>query len=95
MKSEIREKDVIVVGSGPGGATVAKELSIENKKVLILEWGDYEPLKGSFTQGFKTILFPVEACFLHLKTWHWFEASPLAAAQSTIMQRHSRFLLTC
>ena len=58
MKSEIREKDVIVVGSGPGGATVAKELSIENKKVLILEWGDYEPLKGSFAQGFKTILFP-------------------------------------
>jgi choline dehydrogenase-like flavoprotein len=25
---------------------------------LILEWGNYEPLKGSFAQGFKTILFP-------------------------------------
>ena len=38
-----REVDIIVVGSGPGGATVAKELSNRNKKVLILEWGDYKP----------------------------------------------------
>ena len=39
--------DAIVVGSGPGGATVAKELSQRNKKVLILEWGDNAPLTGS------------------------------------------------
>ena len=31
--------DYIVVGSGPGGATVAKELSEENKSVLIVEYG--------------------------------------------------------
>jgi choline dehydrogenase-like flavoprotein len=58
MKSQGKEYDFIVVGSGPGGATVAKELSIKKKKVLILEWGNYEPLKGSFAQGFKTILIP-------------------------------------
>lgn len=58
MNSSVKEYDFIVVGSGPGGATVAKELSIKKKKALILEWGDYEPLRGSFVQGFKTILFP-------------------------------------
>jgi len=58
MDLDIQEKDVIVVGSGPGGATVAKELSQRNKKVLILEWGDNAPLNGSFWQGARTLLFP-------------------------------------
>ena len=58
MDSRIQDKDIIVVGSGPGGATVAKELSLRNKKVLILEWGDNNPLNGSFVQGFRTLLVP-------------------------------------
>jgi choline dehydrogenase-like flavoprotein len=58
MDLDIKEKDVIIVGSGPGGATVAKELSKNNIKVLILEWGDNDPLDGSFWQGAKTLLFP-------------------------------------
>ena len=58
MDSAIQDKDVIVVGSGPGGATVAKELSIRNKKVLIFEWGDNDPLNGSFAQGARTLLIP-------------------------------------
>jgi choline dehydrogenase-like flavoprotein len=37
--------DAIVVGSGPSGATLAKELSLRNKKVLILERGGDEPLQ--------------------------------------------------
>jgi len=44
--------DAIVVGSGPGGATVAKDLSLSGKKVLILERGDNDPQKGTF---FKTL----------------------------------------
>jgi len=32
-------EDVIVVGSGPGGATVSKELTKGGKKVLLLERG--------------------------------------------------------
>ncbi len=44
------EFDVIVVGTGPGGATVAKEFSEQNKKVLILEWGNRSPIKGCFNQ---------------------------------------------
>ena len=42
------EFDAIVVGSGPGGATVAKDLALNGKKVLILEWGDNDPKKGTF-----------------------------------------------
>ena len=58
MNTDDQRIDVIVVGTGPGGATVAKELSQRNKKVLILEWGDNAPLTGSFWQGFKTLLMP-------------------------------------
>ena len=58
MALDIQDQDVIVVGSGPGGATVAKELSQKRKKVLILEWGDNVPLTGSLWQGARTIYFP-------------------------------------
>jgi choline dehydrogenase-like flavoprotein len=34
-----KEYDVIVAGSGPGGATVAREMSRRNKKVLLIERG--------------------------------------------------------
>lgn len=54
----IENKDYIIVGSGPGGATVAKELSQRKKKVLILEWGDNNPLTGSFWWGAKSFLRP-------------------------------------
>jgi hypothetical protein len=39
------EYDAIVVGSGPSGATVARELSKRKKSVLILERGGNVPLK--------------------------------------------------
>lgn len=35
--------DVIVVGSGPGGASFAQRLAASGKKILILERGDYLP----------------------------------------------------
>ena len=36
--------DVIVAGSGPGGATVARDLALRGKKVLLLERGiDHRP----------------------------------------------------
>lgn len=58
MNAALNGFDFIVAGSGPGGATIAKELSRNNKKVLILEWGDNTPLTGSFWQGAKTLLVP-------------------------------------
>jgi choline dehydrogenase-like flavoprotein len=52
------EFDVIVVGSGPGGATVARELSRKGKSVRILEYGDYDPVKGSFFQAVSRAFIP-------------------------------------
>lgn len=42
------EFDVIVIGSGTSGATVARELTKLNKRVLILEKGTNKPLKETF-----------------------------------------------
>ena len=52
--------DAIVVGSGPGGATVARELSRLGKTVLILERGSDAPVRESLV-GFAAVanLVPV------------------------------------
>jgi choline dehydrogenase-like flavoprotein len=42
--------DSIVVGSGPGGATVTRELTRAGKQVLLLEWGERPEIRGSFSQ---------------------------------------------
>ena len=59
-----QDVDVIVVGSGPGGATVAKELACRQKNVLIVEWGDNDPLTNSFQYGVKTLLTPGKSLLL-------------------------------
>jgi len=64
MKPLPRETDVIVVGTGPGGATVARELAGKNKRVLLLEWGDNTPLTGSALQGVKSLLLPGRSLLL-------------------------------
>ncbi|MCP4751725.1 MAG: GMC family oxidoreductase, partial [Proteobacteria bacterium] len=58
MEAFRKEYDAIIVGAGPGGATVAKELSQQNKKVLILEWGSNAPIKGTLLQAAKMIGIP-------------------------------------
>ena len=39
--------DVVVVGSGPGGATVARDLAMAGKDVVIVEWGRDNKPRGS------------------------------------------------
>ncbi|MGK5094395.1 FAD-dependent oxidoreductase [Deltaproteobacteria bacterium TL4] len=56
--------DAIVVGSGPGGATVAKELSKQGKRVLILEWGSNPKLNGKFYQYALYQLIPFKSLLL-------------------------------
>jgi choline dehydrogenase-like flavoprotein len=65
MKGEIRklQTDVVIVGSGPGGASVAKELAKQGKKVVILERGRNYKRVGNTLSTFliidkKSLLFP-------------------------------------
>jgi choline dehydrogenase-like flavoprotein len=50
--------DAIVVGTGPGGGTVARELTGAGMRVLILEWGDRRPVTGSSLQALREIGIP-------------------------------------
>ena len=50
MNKQHNNYDVIVVGTGPGGAMVARDLAKSGKKVLMLERGGKPRLRGSFLQ---------------------------------------------
>jgi choline dehydrogenase-like flavoprotein len=56
--------DVIVVGTGPGGATVARDLTRRGKRVLMLEWGAGGPISGTFSQGLRELLLPGKSLLL-------------------------------
>jgi choline dehydrogenase-like flavoprotein len=64
MTSEKQEFDAIVVGTGPGGATISKELTQAGKKVLILEWGNNDPVKGTAIQGASQLMMPGKSLLL-------------------------------
>ena len=55
IKEDSMEKsyDAIVVGSGPGGATVARGLVQEGKSVLLLEKGNNRPCTGTYLNALK------------------------------------------
>jgi choline dehydrogenase-like flavoprotein len=42
--------DVIIIGSGAGGGTLALKLAPSGKRILILERGNYLPRDGSFCE---------------------------------------------
>lgn len=57
--------DAIVVGSGPGGAAVARELAKRQRRVLILERGSAAALKGTLGQMASIGAVPGKAAFIH------------------------------
>jgi choline dehydrogenase-like flavoprotein len=57
--------DSIVVGTGPGGATVAKRLAEGGQSVVMLEWGDAAPLRGDFGQMLGIAAVPGKGAFVH------------------------------
>lgn len=59
-----KKYDAIVVGTGPGGATVAKELSAKGKSVLILEYGPGKPVRGTFIQYIMEQFIPGKSLFV-------------------------------
>ncbi|MGO4382082.1 GMC family oxidoreductase N-terminal domain-containing protein [Pseudoduganella sp. RAF53_2] len=57
--------DVIIVGSGPGGASVARETSRRGMRVLVLERGSAAPVSGTLTQMASMAAIPGKGAFLH------------------------------
>jgi len=57
--------DVIVVGSGPGGAAVAREMARQGARVLILEQGSSAPLTGTLGQMAAMAAVPGRSAYLH------------------------------
>ena len=59
--------DLIVVGSGPGGASLAHRLAPTGKRILILERGDYLPRE---TANWDSHAVFVEGRYQATDTWH-------------------------
>jgi choline dehydrogenase-like flavoprotein len=57
--------DAIVAGSGPGGASVARELAKRGARVLILEQGSAAPVAGTLKQMAGMAAVPGKGAFLH------------------------------
>ncbi|MTV39253.1 GMC family oxidoreductase N-terminal domain-containing protein [Duganella radicis] len=57
--------DAIIVGSGPGGASVARELARRRLRVLLLERGSAAPLQGTLRQMAGIAAIPGKSSFLH------------------------------
>jgi choline dehydrogenase-like flavoprotein len=64
MEPTCSEYDAIVVGSGPGGASVARDLSCQGEKVLILEWGDNNPVRGKVAQMVQRAAVPGKSLYV-------------------------------
>ncbi len=59
MKTQLKKHyDAIIVGTGPGGASVARELAKQKKTVLMLEWGNNEPINGTKAQTIRNMGIP-------------------------------------
>jgi choline dehydrogenase-like flavoprotein len=57
--------DAIVVGTGPGGASVARDLAKGGARVLMLEQGSAAPLKGTLGQMAAMAAVPGKGAFIH------------------------------
>ena len=64
MATEQTRYDAIIVGTGPGGGTVARELTRGSQRVLILEWGNREPVSAGYGQAFRELLMPGKSFLL-------------------------------
>jgi choline dehydrogenase-like flavoprotein len=64
--------DVIVIGSGPGGASLAQRLAATGKRILMLERGDYLP-RARKNWDAKTVF--VDGVYQTSETWYGHDGS--------------------
>jgi choline dehydrogenase-like flavoprotein len=57
--------DAVVAGSGPGGASTARELAKRGLRVLILEQGSAAPVKGTLAQMAGIAAVPGKGAYIH------------------------------
>jgi choline dehydrogenase-like flavoprotein len=65
METSRFSHDAIVVGTGPGGASVGRELARAGARVLFLEQGDAAPNRGTLGQMAARAVLPGKGAFLH------------------------------
>jgi choline dehydrogenase-like flavoprotein len=61
----MRTYDAIIVGSGPGGASVAREAARRGMRVLVLERGSAAPVTGTLGQMVTMAAVPGKGAFVH------------------------------
>jgi len=63
----VRRYDIIVVGSGPGGASLVQRLAPTGKRILLIERGDYLP-RSTANWNSKTVF--VDGAYQTPETWY-------------------------
>ncbi|MGH7821926.1 MAG: FAD-dependent oxidoreductase [Candidatus Binatia bacterium] len=66
--------DVIIIGTGAGGGTLAHRLAPSGKRILLLERGDYVPREAD---NWSTRAVNVEAKYHPKEVWHDMDGEPL------------------
>ena len=65
--------DVIIIGSGAGGGTLARHLAPSGKRILLLERGDWLPREPQNWQASDVF---VDGRYVSPDTWHYADGSP-------------------
>ncbi|HSV13806.1 MAG TPA: GMC family oxidoreductase [Tepidisphaeraceae bacterium] len=74
MASTTNDYDVIIIGSGAGGGTLAFKLAPSGKRILLIERGDYVPRE---TDNWSTLAVNVKAKYNTTEVWHDRDGKPL------------------
>ena len=69
-----RQYDVIIIGTGAGGGTLAYALASTGKRILLLERGDYVPREK---ENWSTRAVNLEARYQTKEVWHDRNGKPL------------------
>ena len=69
-----RHYDVIIIGTGAGGGTLARKLAPTGKRILLLERGDYVPREKD---NWSTRAVNVEGKYQTKEVWHDKDGKPL------------------